>query len=479
MESIIRIDINSFQYQDEIILKDVHLDIKYGECIVLTGLSGCGKSTLLRLLNRLVPDIYDGTLNGSIKVLGKDIYDYKVGELACFVSNVFQNMNDQFLSLNIEDEIALVGENMGMEHRLLKEKVNEAMRQFDLLNLKDTPIRDLSFGQKQKVAIASTLVFNTQVIVFDEPSASMDCASIQELRNTLKQLKKMHKTILIAEHRLYYISDLLDRLVVMNDGTIDHVYQKYELTKEVQLKHQLRSFSEEDLEFRNHTMLEKSVLEIKDIQVQNKGYKLSYPITFDLKENECMALLAKNGVGKTTLAKQLIGVLDIRSGSTTYGDTKKKRMKVTSICMQNASNMFFYETIEKELISKEQLQDEAYKKKVKQLLIELDLFDKRTEHPQVLSGGEKQRLSIALAVLKESDLIIFDEPTAGLDYKRMDSVSNLIRKVSLETPVIVITHDTELLSRVANTALLMGMNHYEKIPVQGNKTKILAFLKGK
>ena len=138
----------------------------------------------------------------------------------------------------------MVGENLGMEQKLLYKKVNAAIKKFSLLKLKNMPIRKLSGGQKQKIAVASTLIYDTDIIIFDEPSASLDYKSTEALKETLKYLKSLNKTIIIAEHRLYYLRDILDRLIVLKEGTVRAVYSSKELTKQIQLENHLRSFTE-------------------------------------------------------------------------------------------------------------------------------------------------------------------------------------------------------------------------------------------
>ena len=139
--------------------------------------------------------------------------------------------------------------------------------------------------------------------------------------------------------------------------------------------------------------------------------------------------------------------------------------------------MFFYETVEREIIPKHKMKDENYLNKARNYLKELDLWDKRLENPHNLSGGEQQRLALIIALLKDSELIILDEPTAGLDYKRMLQVSEVIKKRAKEVPVILITHDLELLFKVCNTAYLLSKKDSRKINVCGNELIIREFLK--
>ena len=139
--------------------------------------------------------------------------------------------------------------------------------------------------------------------------------------------------------------------------------------------------------------------------------------------------------------------------------------------------MFFCETVEKELIPKDKVKDRKYLEEVKRYLLEMDLWNKRMLNPHDLSGGEKQRLVVIIALLKNSKLVILDEPTAGLDYRRMKLVADAVREKIKNTPVILITHDIELIFKVCNTAYLLSKNGNKKIIIRGNEDKILDFFK--
>ncbi|AYQ24144.1 MULTISPECIES: ABC transporter ATP-binding protein [Enterococcus] len=477
MAKILEINIDKFSYGGEITLKDIRLDVLKGECLVITGLSGSGKSTLLRLVNKLIPEVYEGDLKGNIKLLARPLESYSPGEPSKYIGNVFQDLNNQFFADIVKNEVSLVGENMGMERGLLHEKVDQSLESLNIKNLRNRKLRSLSGGQKQKVGLASTLVYDSPIIILDEPSSSLDYRAIEDLRENLLSLKEQGKTLIVVDHRLYYLMDLVDRLIVLKDGEISNIYFPNEFSKKVQEENNLRAFYEEDLQAEQFKLQENPSLNIQDVVIQNKGYVLQGKHSFSLAKGECMALVGANGIGKTTLAKELIGLLDIQQGSVSYGKSSKERIKKTSTSLQNCSSMFFYETVEREIIPKHKMKDENYLNKARNYLKELDLWDKRLENPHNLSGGEQQRLALIIALLKDSELIILDEPTAGLDYKRMLQVSEVIKKRAKEVPVILITHDLELLFKVCNTAYLLSKKDSRKINVCGNELIIREFLK--
>lgn len=476
MEEILNIDLESFSYDEDVVLKNVNLTIKKGEILLLTGNSGCGKSTLLRLMNGLIPEFYDGELVGNIKLNGKSISDYKKGELAKYIGNVFQNPKDQFFCTIVEDEIALVGENMGMPRQQLVKRVDEVLKLLEIDHLRHKSIFDLSGGERQKVAIACTLVYDTDLIFFDEPSSSLDYKSIENLKEVLTLLKKLGKTIVIADHRIYYLKDLFDRLVLMEKGGIKSIYNNGELTSEMCPGLGLRTLDESFLKAEKNQIQKKEIFQINNVDVLQQSEVLMKNISFKLSEKEIMAVIGTNGVGKTTFAKTLSGL----SGGwqyISYGYKEKERLKNSYFVLQDVDSQLFLDTVENDLLAGAENLTEKTKELARYYLKEIDLWEERTSHPQKLSGGQKQRLAVITALISQRDVIILDEPSSGLDYANMSIMADLLDAISENQAVILISHDMELIFKTCNSVLLLERDSYRKINVKGNEEEVFKFLK--
>ena len=475
MENILEAEIRAFSYGEDLILKDLKLSVKKGEIVVLTGLSGCGKTTLLRLLNGLIPSFYDGCLNGKIKLLGKDIILYKKGELAKYIGNVFQNPKDQFFCDVVEDEIALVGENLGLEKKILREKVDEAMQLLKIEYLRKKSIFELSGGERQKVAIAGTLIYDTDIIFFDEPSSSLDYNSIRKFMEILINLKALGKTIIIAEHRLYYLKDMFSRLVYIKDGTIQDVFQNGQLNNEKCRELELRTLNEKELVSETEPIDTEICIKVNKANIHQGKRLLIKDLTFDIKEKEIMGIIGSNGIGKTTLAKALCGLSE-KYLDVSYGQKQKERLRNSYCVLQDVDAQIFLDTVENELIFCKEKNSESDLEKIREYLKDTDLWHKKTNHPQKLSGGQKQRLAIITSFLSGRKLIILDEPTSGLDYKSMKIMSDLMTEKAKEIPIIIITHDLELLFKTCHSVLMLGDKDYKKISVKGNEALIMDFM---
>ncbi len=211
----------NFQYADsDAGVTDICLHVRKGECVVLTGPSGNGKTTLIRLVNGLAPAFYMGRFSGRLRIDGKDRSDEPLWERGKTVGSVFQDPGSQFFSSEMPGEVAFSCENYGFPHEKIVLQTDAAIRKFHLEHLRIRPLDVLSSGEKQRTAVASIYALNPPVYVCDEPTANLDGKGIEELREVLQSLKQEGCTLLIAEHRLYWLMDLADRFVYVRDGAV-------------------------------------------------------------------------------------------------------------------------------------------------------------------------------------------------------------------------------------------------------------------
>jgi len=205
----------SFEYEDGTgIIKDLNLNIKKGEVILLCGESGCGKSTLIRMINGLIPSYYKGELKGTVTVNGLDTRNAQLHELAKYVASVFQNPKTQFYNVDSTEEMVFSLENRGVSREKMEERLNQTVEKLKMDNLLGRNLFKMSGGEKQKVACACADTSDADIIVLDEPSSNLDLHTIRELQEIIEVWKKEGKTVVIAEHRLYYVLPIADRVLI-------------------------------------------------------------------------------------------------------------------------------------------------------------------------------------------------------------------------------------------------------------------------
>ena len=304
---------------------------------------------------------------------------------------------------------------------------------------------------------------------------SLFSESTQKSRRDSKDWIWLLGTFIISGLLLFFLNDLYDRLIYMKDGTIERVFSQGELTENDCKKYGLRAISYKSLKTQNLGAEQEKAASIVDLSINIGKQELIKNLSFDLHYGEIMAIIGKNGIGKTTLGRTLAGLIK-NKGKISYGKTTKERLKQSYYMMQDVDYQIFFDTVENELIPKNKVKDSEYLKEVTTYIHAIDLWDKKMDHPQELSGGQKQRLALATAFLSERKIIILDEPTSGLDYKRMKEIGAMIRKYAAKRPVVIITHDLELLFEVCNTVLMLDDKSYKKLPVKGNEGKISDFL---
>ena len=202
-------------------IADVSIKVEKGEFVLITGPSGCGKTTLCRCFNGLVPHFYNGELKGEITVAGEDILKRHTYEMAKHVGLVFQNPENQLFALSVEKDVAFGLENLGVPREEIRRKVDWALNQTGIYDLRERSPHEISGGQQQRVAIAAVLAMEPEVIVLDEPTSFLDPLSAQKIFDVIYDLnRKQGITVILVEHRLDLTAKYTNHLIVMQDGKV-------------------------------------------------------------------------------------------------------------------------------------------------------------------------------------------------------------------------------------------------------------------
>ena len=450
---MIKIDHISFSYGEENEntggVRDIDLNIEDGQFVVLCGESGCGKTTVTRLINGLIPHYYEGKMTGEVWVNGAKVSEQPLYDTAAVVGSVFQNPRSQFFNVDTTSEITFGCENLGQPEKDIRERLAKTVRDFRLEKLMDRNIFHLSGGEKQKIACAGVSIMEPDVLVMDEPSSNLDTASILDLRKILAFWKSQGKTIIVSEHRLYYLRGLADRFIYLADGQVSHDYSAAEfeqLTEQQRSDMGLRTFALGRLLPPVLPQQAKTALALRNFHFAYKNEPETLHIMdCEIPTNRIVGIIGNNGAGKSTFSRCFCG-LEKRCGEIVWNGKKyrpKDRLNTCYMVMQEVNHQLFTESVLDEvLISME----EANQKRAEEILSRLDLLDFKERHPMSLSGGQKQRVAIASAIASKRSILFFDEPTSGLDYRHMKEVANVLRQVKdAGITVYVITHDLELI----------------------------------
>jgi len=450
----------SFSYtgQEHGGLHDINLKISDGECVLFCGRSGCGKTTITRLVNGLIPQFYQGDIHGRVLVDGQEISNIPMYQIAAKVGSVFQNPRTQFFNVDTDSEIAFGIENEARPPQELIERVEQTADDLRIQKLRNRNIFELSGGEKQKIAFASVYAMNPQIYLLDEPSSNLDMTSIQELREHLRLIKKQGKTVLIAEHRLYYLMELADRIVYLEKGEIKGIYTPEEFRQLSEQERERMGLRAVDLRAvfppKPHSIAPIPVLELRNVTLRYKKRTILHDIGLSAGKGEVIGVVGHNGAGKTTFSRALCGLHKDCEGQFLWEGKPmehKARLKRSYMVMQDVNYELFADSVEAECSFGIRNPNQTL---VNVTLEELGLAPYRERHPNTLSGGQKQRVAVAVSMICGKDLLVFDEPTSGLDFDSMTQVAGLIRRLSdMGKVIFIVTHDFEFVCRTCSRVL--------------------------
>ncbi len=221
--SVIEFNNFSFRYKgnQDYALNNINLNIGNNKFILLLGETGSGKTSLIKCMNGLIPQFYSGFYKGSVEVLGLPSDKTPVAEMSTMVGVVFQNAENQLVAMNVEQEIAFGLENLGISRDIMQTKIESIVKLIEIEDILNKAPFEISGGEQQKVAIASVLVLEPEVLVLDEPTGNLDPISMLKIIDLLKTIQEKKKiTVIISEHRTDYILPLIDEIILMKNGQI-------------------------------------------------------------------------------------------------------------------------------------------------------------------------------------------------------------------------------------------------------------------
>ncbi len=450
-------------------LRAVNLTIEPGELVVITGPSGSGKSSLCRCLNGLIPHSTKGVMGGDVIISGMNTRDHEVPEFAPHVGIVFQDPDYQLITGDVTNEIVFGLETLGLPPEEIEQELLKCADTLQIRHLLGRSLRELSWGERQRVAIASVLAMHPSILVMDEPFSGIDISAARVLCDAITHIRTdLETTVILFEHRISLLKGIADRLVVLNDGAVSFDGSlpawTYPHTDEQQRRAANLSCSPEG--HRNSGIAvcrDDAFLHPVNPGVSFSQVHFRYPglatatldgITVDFIPGEITVVTGQNGSGKTTLLKLCNGLLRPESGEVLVNGMNIGNRTVATLAgtvgllCQHADFQLFESTIIDELsFAPKNIgagQDEITRRTAVVLSdCVLDHIDPQTP-PLGLSGGEKQRVAIAGLFMMNTPVVVLDEPTFGLDYRLKQALSRALRDMRDQNKtVIVATHDEE------------------------------------
>ena len=221
MNEIVKVEGLTFQYKRGTTpaLKDINFNIQEGEFIGITGPAGAGKTTLISCINGIIPHYYSGDLNGSVVVNEIDVNQSDFRQLANNIGTVFEDPDFQMVSISVEEELAFGPENLGLPPGEIELRVQAALQQTRISELRNRAISTLSGGQKQRVAIAAVLSMNPKVLLLDEPTSELDPIGTYEVFSALRSLNQNDGiTIIVVSQKIELLVENTDQIFLLSDG---------------------------------------------------------------------------------------------------------------------------------------------------------------------------------------------------------------------------------------------------------------------
>jgi cobalt transport protein ATP-binding subunit len=489
------------------VLKGVDLRVRGGEFLALMGPTGVGKTTFCLTLNGILPYLMGGAFEGQVVVGGMDTRDNGPGEMSRQVGLVFQDPESQLFNMTVEDEVAFGLESLGLSAAEMEERIAWALEVVRLSGLrKRHPLR-LSGGQKKRLAIATVLAMRPRVLVLDEPVTGLDPLGRREVLAVVEKLKREEEaTVIMVEQDAEAVMAWADRVVIMGQGRLVLEGTPHQVFPQVEALHDwglaVPQMSElahlfnrrQRTSFHFTTEDEACSALANDLQsnIQSPIPNIQYPVSFDLspaiqvedlhyrydddppalaemnlsvESGDFLAIVGQNGSGKTTLVKHFNGLLRptrgriLVLGQDTAGQSVGRLARKVGYLFQNPDHQIFAPTVWEEVAFGPRnlgFSEGEVAARTEEALALFGLGDQADAPPAVLGYGLRRKVTLAAVWAMRPQILVLDEPTAGLDWRStrtlMEEVTNLS---SQGHTIILVTHDMKLVTEFARQALVL------------------------
>jgi energy-coupling factor transport system ATP-binding protein len=479
---------------DERALDGVSLAVEENAFVGIAGPSEAGKSTLLRTVASYVPNYYTCDLEGSVTVAGRSTGETNIGEMSEIVGMLFENPFDQLTgaTTTVVEEVAYGLENLGLPRAEIIDRTYESLEEVGILDLMDRNPYDLSGGQSQRVALASILALQPEILLLDEPTSQLDPSGTEAVFDTVDEMASGPYTVLVVSQDLERVGPLVDRLVVVDDGRVvtdadprtvlarTEDADRYVAPTVVRVGQRLREAGAVDPGTPVPLRRADLVAELREYVAEhgqtrltaNGGSPAPAPQTEVVFEDVhyayegeiealsgislsigggCTCLVGQNGAGKSTFAKHLNGLVEPTEGRVLVGDRDTREHSTArlardvGVSFQNPDNQLFHGSVEAEVRYGPRNLDydeEHVDREVDEAIELLDLADVRTENPYDLGLARRKRVAVASVLAMDTDVVVLDEPTGGQDVEGTRLLGNAVEElVAAGKSVVVVTHD--------------------------------------
>ena len=482
--------------------------VNEGESILLTGRSGSGKSTLINCINGIIPNVISGELTGSIKLMGQEVREMRLPDIAKTVGTLLQDPERQVMNYGIVDEIAFGPENLKLPREEMERRINKAIETVGLVSFIDRETTKLSGGELQRVALGSVIAMEPRIMILDEPTSNIDPEGTEQIFKFI-QNNKVKMTQIIVEHKVERALPFVDRVVVIKDGKIILNVSKEHLMRDVEILLNAGIEIPEEYIYAKKLGLDTVDPEVIREKIRENGIKLSRRIrnnggkeilkarvnvevegktivntNLSLKKGQVYCIMGKNGAGKTTLIKGLMDFLNkkqfTKSGQLIVEgeDLSKKdyviRGRKIAYLPQSFDLMLVSKTVENEVYySAKHRKIPEFKEIGNELIDMFSLDDKRETDPLMLSTGQRRRVCMAAALASSAHIMLMDEPTSGQDFLNKKILGEEIHRLCEKGfSFIIVTHDSRFAYRYGD---FIGIMENGKIVHEGEPDKIFKF----